>query len=525
MSGQTEGEDFTAFAKPFTLEHKRMKLAYVHDIPEHGEIETRWRNPEFLASRGFTDLVVADQLFGCLSLVMENAPTSDVSQRLSELDERIKATLEARLDAWVMEDLFTLTKKDVNTGVACPHDDENWGGMNRDLHSLFSRYPDLKGIIFRFGEAFATDAWASRSNPFSCECEVCERLGKIGALQRIISELESAVCDLLGMYCIIRMWDLGDDGFHADLEQQSAALAVWNENPRLVVSVKHTATDYWRYQPWNNSIELEGPPRLIEFQCEREYEFLGLIPNWLGHSLAQGFPEIDSPKTAGLANSTPSNWAGSYIIPRGGGWSADHATDDFWSEMNTHAVIALTDDPNTDPDQILDEFLIQTGFNDDDGRFSVAMLIKMSSDLLLHLRYLPTYQDLTKQIWMPSENWFRDDTFVPGACAHITNKVAQAGLSDKLRADREFASIVARTQLTRAEALFDGGIFTTHTKAEFILDSYRFAANFANLTESIWNDLIDAANQGSTPLSRPIAKQVILANLARTPLPPLRCLD
>jgi hypothetical protein len=397
--------------------------------------------------------------------------------------------------------------------------------MNRDLHALFSQFPDLTGIIFRFGEAFESDAWANRSNPFSCQCEVCERLGKIGALQRIVVELESAVCEQLGMYCIIRMWDLGDDGFHADSEQQSAALSVWNENPRLVVSVKHTATDYWRHQPWNNSIELDGPPRLIEFQCEREYEFLGLIPNWLGHSLSQGFSEIDEPKTAGLANSIPPNWAGSYIIPRGGGWSTDHATDDFWSEMNAHAVIALTNNPQTDPDEILDIFLQQSGFDDHESRFSLATLIKMSSDLVLHLRYLPTYQDLTMQVWMPSENWFRDDAFVPGACTDVANTVTAAGQADNLRSERAFASIIARTQLARAEALFDGGQFSTHPKAEFILNSYRWAADFATLSESIWSDLLDAASKTPTPLSKPIGKQVILANLERTPLPPLRCLD
>lgn len=508
-----------------TSNRKRMKIAYVHDPPNQDEIVTRWRNPSFLSERGFTDLVVADQLFGCLSLVMENATSPEVSQRISDLNERIQEALNSGLETWVMEDLFTLPIEVAQGSNGCPHDDETWRSINTNLHALFNQYPDLKGIIFRFGEAFETDSWAIRINPFSCQCNVCERLGKIGALQRIVSELEEIVCEQLGMYCILRMWDLGEDGFHADCEQQSAGLATWNDNTRLVVSVKHTATDYWRNQPWNNSIELDGPPRLIEFQCEREYEFLGLVPNWLGHSLSQGFPEVDEDITTGLANSVPANWAGTYIIPRGGGWSADHASDDFWSEMNAHAVIALTDNPNRDPDEILDEFLKQSGFDDHESRFSFATLIKMSSDLILHLRYLHTFQDLAKQIWMPSHNWFRDDTFVPGACAHITNLVTKAGLGDNLRADRAFASIIARTQLNRAEALFNGGRFTNHPKAEFILNSYHFAVNFATLSESIWNDLLDTASISPTPLDRQDAKHVILENLERTPLNPLRCLD
>jgi len=193
--------------------------------------------------------------------------------------------------------------------------------------------------------------------------------------------------------------------------------------------------------------------------------------------------------------------------------------------MNAYAVIALTDNPNRDPDEILDQFLEQSGFDEQESRFSLATLIKMSSDLVLHLRYLQTFQDIAKQVWMPSHNWFRDDTFVPSACAHITNLVTNAGLANNLRADRAFASIIARTQLTRAEALFEGGQFTNHPKAEFILNSYRFAVKFATLSESIWNELLNTASISPTPLERQDAKQVILANLEQTPLNPLRCLD
>ena len=144
----------------------------------------------------------------------------------------------------------------------------------------------------------------------------------------------------------------------------------------------------------------------------------------------------------------------------------------------------------------------------------------MSSDLILHLRYLPTFQDLTDQIWMPSHNWFRDDTFVPGACAHIANLVFEADKSDSLLADWDFSLIIARTPLACAEELFDGGQFTDHPKAGFILDSYRWATRFAELSESMWNELLS-----STPLDREKTRAIIEGNLANYPLPPLRCLD
>ena len=499
---------------------ERMILAYIHDPPAKQSIETRWREPSFLFEQGFTDLVIADQMTGCCSLVMDEADKTSSELSLIELNQRLHDTLNSGLKAWVMEDLFTLSKEVTETTGGCPHDELTWQAISANLHSLFERLPDLRGIIFRFGETFETESWASRSDPFSCVCDICERLGKIGSLQRIISELEELVCKQLGMYCVIRMWDLGDDGFHTDSQQQSAALANFNENPRLVVSVKHSASDYWRFQPWNDSIQLEGPKRLIEFQCEREYEFLGLVPNWLGNHWATGFPEIDAPKTAGLANSRPPNWAGSYIIPRGGGWSEDVASDDFWSAINSYAIVALTRDPDKKADEILDDFLLKQGFEDEDSRASFATLIQMSSDLVIHLRYLQAYQDLTNQIWMPSNNWFRDDTFVPGACAKISNLVSRAGKSDKFRDERSFASIIARTQLNRAEALFDGGRFANHPKANFILESYRWATRFAELSESMWDELLSSA-----PLNRDEAKAIIESELEKNPLPPLRCLD
>ena len=56
-----------------------------------------------------------------------------------------------------------------------------------------------------------------------------------------------------------------------------------------------------------------------------------------------------------MSNCTPQNWVGSYIIPRGGGWSAEVSKDDFWSTINSKAIVALTKKPQANPDKILDK--------------------------------------------------------------------------------------------------------------------------------------------------------------------------
>ena len=44
----------------------RMRIAYVHDSPLHESLATDYRDPARLFSLGFTDVVISDQMSGCL---------------------------------------------------------------------------------------------------------------------------------------------------------------------------------------------------------------------------------------------------------------------------------------------------------------------------------------------------------------------------------------------------------------------------------------------------------------------------
>ena len=77
-----------------TRQIEMRKIAYVHDTPDHAPIETRWKVPRFLASRGFTDMVIADQFTGAQNLLLENADEGIARVTLSQLDERIHASVD-----------------------------------------------------------------------------------------------------------------------------------------------------------------------------------------------------------------------------------------------------------------------------------------------------------------------------------------------------------------------------------------------------------------------------------------------
>ena len=477
------------------MQDNRMRIAYVHDSPLHESLVTDYRDPNHLASLGFTDVVISDQMSGCLYGVTP------------ELKQRIESTIDSGLGVWLMDDLFTLP---IDSNAGCPGRDESWEITAEAIRDVIESFPQIRGLVFRYGETFeSTNSDVKRIDLLRCECIDCSSMDGISRRRKVIEILESVVCREMGKRCILRLWDLSEEGVHANRLLQSKVLKKWAGDPRFFVSVKHTITDYWRHQPWNPSILEEGPARLIEFQCEREYEFIGMVPNWLGSEWSQGPIECGERGLTGIANIRPNDWAGSWIIPIGGGWSNRHASSELWADMNLHTILALTDNPERDAEEILSEWISKNNLPEES-----INLLKKSSELILRLRYLEVWRVIANQRWMPSENWFRDDNFVPGACTKIANRVVQEGMSDLLRSERSLATAMARSHLIEAENL------STCEHSEFILSSYRWALQFAEWTEDMWNQLLDSA-----PLSRDECKVLLLRRFDENPLVPLSVMD
>ena len=466
----------------------RMRIAYVHDSPLHGAIQTVYDDPIHLQKLGFTDAVVADQMTGCLHSVNE------------ALISRIEQTQNAGLRVWLMDDLFTLSSA---SSSGCPGLASTWDETAQAITQLFESVPTIRGMVFRFGETFVhADADFKRHDLLRCDCIDCSDLTGVERRRMVVEFLERVVCREMGKRCILRLWDLDETGVHADRSLQDRVLSKWAQDPRFMVSVKHSQTDYWRHQPWNPSIGMEGPARIIEFQCEREYEFIGMLPNWQGPEWSQGPIECGERGRTGLANLRPIDWAGCWIIPVGGGWSKRQASSTLWADMNVHAALALCADPLRDADEILSEWLTLNEIPE-----QAHALLSKSADLILRLRYLDVWRVIADQRWMPAENWFRDDNFVPGACASIANTVAEQGMTDLLLSERELASAMARSHLMDASGIEWG------PHADFILGSYRWALEFAEWTERVWSELLS-----SVPLRRNDAKRILIEAEPPAPL-------
>ena len=117
----------------------RMRIAYVHDSPLHESLSTDYRNPEQLSNLGFTDVVISDQMSGCL---YSSTP---------DLIERIDSAINAGLGVWLMDDLFTLP---ASSDAGCPGLQESWDLTAQAIRETIESTPQIRGLVFRYGETF-----------------------------------------------------------------------------------------------------------------------------------------------------------------------------------------------------------------------------------------------------------------------------------------------------------------------------------------------------------------------------------
>ncbi len=485
-----------------------MRLAYVHDAPDHPSIDTRWRDPRHLAERGFTDVVVADQMSGALGLVLPQSDNRLVADEMAAITDRIEQAGAMDLGTWIMDDLWTLSIDD----STCPANQEPWDRSAAAFHQLASSFPEVTGFIVRIGERFSSPrTWVRRADPLSCSCPSCADIDIDERRRLIVRFVERVVCSELGLRCILRLWDLGPDGVHADPKRAAAMLEAWEGDERLIFSIKHTQTDYWRYQPWNPTLSTIEAPCLIELQCEREYECIGMVANWLGDLWANGPSECGEQGVAGIANIRPKDWLGTYILPRGGGWSAPHASDDLWADLNVSAAIALTLNPMRDPDSILIEWLREKALPE-----RLAEPLRISGERMLQLRYPSTWRLISDSVWMPAENWMRDDCFVPGALARMATSIVDSGLVSRFLSERSEVTSATAADLSLVSSILEGNV---HGRRRHIEGSFALMNDIAAWTESLWVNLL-----GRAPLDRSQAADTVAMLLAERPLLPFKVL-
>lgn len=279
---------------------------------------------------------------------------------------------------------------------------EMYRAKHRELHTDF---PDVGFVMVRLGENYAKGNYfgnVTTTGEFWQLCTKCANIGYEDRIATIINRTGSIAVKEFGKSYIHRSWETHDRGFHSDPDVYKKIIDKVEVPENFYVSVKYTATDFWRYNFPNPTIGLRGsqsshdPPQIVEFQCQREYEGKGAYPNFIGEGVAEAYRYIRDKGAAGAWN-----WL------HGGGWHGPKVKIDWWNEANIYAASRLAWEPDTPAEQLAREWAALR-FGRENAE-PIARILLMSDDAVLKMVYFEEYAKRKQSKWMPNENWVRDN--------------------------------------------------------------------------------------------------------------------
>jgi hypothetical protein len=200
-------------------------------------------------------------------------------------------------------------------------------------------------------------------------------------------------------------------------------------------AIKHTQTDFWRYNDFNPMIGRGGVPAVVEFQCAREYEGKGAFPNYVGTFFAD-----DMRQAAALGAK------GAWIWDFGGGWGGPFLKSDRWVRLNVFATTQLAQNPDRSPRAIAGEWAAKEFGTQ--ASTNVAEMLLLSDECVRKCMYVEAYAREHKG-WKPSLNLMRDD-IIRGAVLKELYVGSKNSLPEVF-AEKEEAMTIA----TKMRALFE----------------------------------------------------------------------
>jgi len=280
-----------------------------------------------------------------------------------------------------------------------------WDLYRAKYREVLRAYPAIAYVMVRTGENYshADPAYRGAASP---DQKVDDYTGHtvldktmdeayFRNMRRLIAETRTVVVDEFGRQLIWRTWDLGNEGFHANPKVYDRILAGLPERKGLILSLKFTQTDFWRYNDFNPNLGRGHIPQIVEFQCAREDEGKGDFPDFMGPEHAEA-----------LRQARDLGAKGAWIWDFGGGWGGPYIKSERWVRANIEATARLAQDPDLSPRLLAEQWAAKEFGPSAASR--VADLLLLSGECVRKCFYIAPYACAHKG-WLPSRNLLRDD--------------------------------------------------------------------------------------------------------------------
>jgi len=434
-------------------------LATLIDNPGEPQPETRYRDPGQLVALGYNGLVIFETagLSGIANA--EDVGSGEmrrwVEQHLEQLASAADDAVAAGLEVYICYDTLVLARGLVERDRAtitcrnqprmlCPASDAAATHSLRGLEFLLRRFPQVAGVVLRFGDNDADRIpFLAGNDLYAPHCPRCSAISKADRAVAAITRFHELVVNRFGKRLIARAWNVRPGGMHdnVDLCRQIAdQLPGKPDADDLIVSFKFTETDFWRYQRWNPaSLTLGDRPVRYELQFQREFEGKGGVPNWQPPLWRDGCPEVatDDQPAFGLAEvSDKVNLAGLWAWVRGGGWGGPFVKNERWIDANVVAVPMLADNPRVATTDMADAWIDQRiSVQKDKAKSVLRQVLERSTKTILGSFYIEPYARLQKTPWHPNGDWIQDDLLDARAAWRMVQAIADDQL-DRVVAEK-----------------------------------------------------------------------------------------
>ncbi len=207
-------------------------------------------------------------------------------------------------------------------------------------------FPRLAGLILRIGESDGNDV----HDPIRTQLHLRNAQETNRLLRRLLPEFEIRQRDLIFRTWTVGAYRIGDLIWHkGTLTETLKGL----DSPRLIISMKHGESDFFRYLPLNRAFFRIPQKKIIEMQARREYEGAGEYPSYIGRDCERFAREL-----AGAEN-----MVGISVWCQTGGWHRfrrlaflDNENRDLWIRLNTAAAIGIFKEGKSVETLIVEQF-------------------------------------------------------------------------------------------------------------------------------------------------------------------------
>ena len=487
----------------------RFILDMVHHNPGEKLFDTKFNDPALLKQWDYNGQVI--KAFPQCALTYEAfdpalVPTGSPERAWADqygkfVDDRIAAAKAAGMPVFNFTDLLVVPEKllikyademTVGTGVITKEIIEKnrktaiYGSMDgtgrrfsilrpmtqkvlrAQLDELFTRFPDLTGIVVRFGETYLQDTpYHVGGSPVG---------GGVEEHKALIQLLRDEVCVKRNKIVFYRTW--GWDGFLTDPAFYRRVTDGIEPHPNLIFSIKHSNGDFTRSVPFNQTLGIGKHPQLVEVSCSQAGLYgKNAWPYYIGQGVIDGW-ENHGENKRGLRSlvGTP-NFVGVWTWTRGDGWAGPYTPNEFWVDLNAYVINRFGQNPSRSEKEIFDEYC----------RLKLKLDAQETAKLreLLLLATSATYSAQESSVIQFSSWWCRDEYL----SAMDVRTVLDKGLEEKVLQEKTQAV----ADWKRVEQMARDIKLGNAADQEFLEVSSNYGRIKMAITEQIWTMQILAA--------------------------------